>query len=159
MHNARISIFLAGAALCALSVPSFAAEKKQAAPPPADPRIGALEQQLRDVQQQLTEIKKAQADADYSAALVDLKRSTSDQYVDINNRLDAQTKVSLPNGRLTFATADGAFALTVRSLVQFDYGYFSQGKNPAGVDLNSGSNFRRAQFAFVGNAWRDWSYT
>jgi len=159
----RISILLAGAAVIVLSQPGLAAAaKKQPAPPPADPRIGALEQQLRDVQQQLTEIKGAQKasadDADNSAALLDLKRSTSSQYVDINNRLDAQTKVSLPNGRLTFATADGAFALTVRSLIQFDYGYFSQGKNPAGVDLNSGSNFRRAQFAFVGNAWRDWSY-
>ncbi|HWU56984.1 MAG TPA: porin [Rhizomicrobium sp.] len=158
MRKARISILLAGAALIALSQPGIAAEKKQPAPPPADPRIGVLEQQLRDLQQQLTEIKGAQADHDHSAALVDLKRSTSDQYVDINNRLDAQTKVSLPNGRLSFATADGAFSLTLRSLVQFDYGYFSQGKNPPGVDLNSGSNFRRAQFAFVGNAWRDWSY-
>ena len=41
--------------------------------------------------------------------------------------------------------ADGRFTAALRSLVQFDYGYFSQGKNPASVDLNSGSNFRRAQ--------------
>src|SRR5258706_1310010 len=158
MHKARISILLAGAALVALSAPAVAAAKKQSAPPAPDPRIGVLEQQLRDVQQQLSEIKGSQGANDYSAAVVDLKRSTSDQYVDINNRLDAQTKVSLPNGRLSFASADGAFTLTLRSLIQFDYGYFSQGKNPAGVDLNSGSNFRRAQFAFVGTAWRDWSY-
>jgi hypothetical protein len=44
----------------------FAADKK-AAPPPADPRIGVLEQQLRDVQQQLAR-SKAQADADTARA-------------------------------------------------------------------------------------------
>jgi len=158
MHNVRVSILLTGAALIALSGPALAAPKKPASPPPSDPRIGILEQQLRDVQQQLGEIKKSQGANDYSAAVVDLKRSTSDQYADVNNRLDAQTRVALPNGRLSFASADGVFTRILRSLVQFDYGYFSQGKNPPGVDLNSGSNFRRAQFGFVGTAWRDWSY-
>ncbi|HWY63962.1 MAG TPA: porin [Rhizomicrobium sp.] len=161
MHKARLSIFLAGTALIALSGPAFAAAK-QPLPPPPDPRIGVLEQQLRDLQQQLNEIKgvqKANEGAnDYSGAVLDLKRSTSDQYVDLNNRFDAQTKVSIPNGRLTVASPDGAFSLTLRSLIQFDEGYFAQGKNPAGVDLNSGSNFRRAQFGFVGTAFRDWTY-
>ena len=94
MYKARISFLLAGAALIALSDPSLAASKKQPAPPPPDPRIGVLEQQLRDLQQQLAEIKGTPA-PDYSAAVTDLKRSTSSQYSDINNRLDAQTKVGL----------------------------------------------------------------
>jgi phosphate-selective porin OprO/OprP len=159
MHKARISILLAGAALIALSPPSLAAAKKQSAPPPADPRIGLLEQQLRDLQQQLAEIKGTQNTTDYSAAVVDLKRSTSDQYVDINNRLDAQTKIGLDNSRLTVTSANGAFSLSLRALVQFDVGYFAQGKNPPGVDLNSGTNFRRAQLGFQGIAFRDWSYS
>ncbi len=46
----------------------------------------------------------------------------------------------------------------MRALIQFDTGYFAQGKNPASVDLNSGANFRRAQIGLVGTAWRDWSY-
>ncbi len=158
MYKVRISVLLAGAALIALSAPGFAATKKEAPPPPPDPRIGVLEQQLRDVQQQLAEIKGSQSATDYSSAVVDLKRSTSSQYVDLNKRLDAQTKVGLDNGRLTFASANGDFTLSLRSLVQFDYGYFAQGRNPAAVDLNSGSNFRRAQFGFVGTAWKDWSY-
>src|SRR5476649_2846218 len=157
MYKLFASGLLAGTALIALAAPTYAAAANKS-PPPPDPRIGVLEQQLRDVQQQLAEIKGSQGQNDYSAAVVDLKRSTSDQYVDINNRFDAQTKVSLPNGRLSFASADGAFTLTLRSLIQFDYGYFAQGKNPAAVDLNSGSNFRRAQFGFVGTAWKDWSY-
>ncbi|HEY0267397.1 MAG TPA: porin, partial [Rhizomicrobium sp.] len=160
MHKAFVSVLLAGTALAAFSAPALAAAAAKK-PVPADPRIPALEQQLRDVQQQLSEIKATQSQQgqnDYSGAVVDLKRSTSDQYVDINNRLDSQTKVGLDNGRLTFASANGDFTLSLRSLIQFDYGYFSQGKNPAGVDLNSGSNFRRAQFGFVGTAWKDWSY-
>ena len=154
MRKSFASLLLAGTVL---SAPAYAAAKKPA-PPPPDPRIGVLEQQLRDVQQQLAEIKGSQGQNDYSAAVVDLKRSTSSQYADINNRFDAQTRVGLDNGRLTVASANGAFTLSLRSLIQFDYGYFAQGKNPAGVDLNSGSNFRRAQFGFVGTAWRDWSY-
>ncbi|HVW75893.1 MAG TPA: porin [Rhizomicrobium sp.] len=155
----RTSILLAGAAVIALSASAEAAEKK--APPvvaPSDPRIPVLEQELRDVQAQLAQIKGAQAENDSSAAVADLKRSTSAHYVDINNRLDAQTRTSLDNGRLSFASADGNFTFALRSLVQFDYGYFGQGRNPASVDLNSGSNFRRAQFGFTGTAWKDWSY-
>lgn len=154
MRKSFASFLLAGTVL---SAPAYAAAKKPA-PPPPDPRIGVLEQQLRDVQQQLAEIKGSQGVNDYSVAVVDLKRSTSDQYADINKRIDAQTRVGLDNGRLTVASADGAFTFSLRSLIQFDYGYFAQGKNPASVDLNSGSNFRRAQFGFVGTAWRDWSY-
>jgi phosphate-selective porin OprO/OprP len=156
MRKSFASLLLAGTVL---SAPAYAAAKKPPPPPPPpDPRIGVLEQQLRDVQQQLAEIKGSQGQNDTSAAVVDLKRSTSSQYADINNRFDAQTKVGLDNGRLSFASANGEFTLSLRSLIQFDTGYFAQGKNPAGVDLNSGSNFRRAQFGFVGTAWRNWSY-
>lgn len=156
MRRILASLLLAGTAAAALSAPAFAAAaKKEAAP---DPRIGVLEQQLRDVQLQLRQIKASQADLDSSAALGDLKRSTSAQYVDINNRLDAQPKTSISNGRVSFASADGAFTLALRALVQFDVGYFAQGKNPASVDLNSGTNFRRAQLGFQGTVYNDWSY-
>ena len=55
-----IASLLAGTALAALSAPAFAAAKKPADAPQSDPRIGVLEQQLRDVQHQLAEIKDAQ---------------------------------------------------------------------------------------------------
>ena len=125
---------------------------------PSDPRIGLLEQQLRSVQQQLADIKARQDTTDSSAALADLKRSTERRQAEIDKRLDGQVRTGLDNGRLTFASPSGAFTFALRSLVQFDYGYFAQGRNPPGVDLNSGSNFRRAQFGFTGTAWRDWSY-
>ena len=137
--------------------PVLAAARKS---PPADPRIAVMEQQLRDIQQQLATLKGGTdtASRDNRAALDDMMRSASSQYADLKNRLDAQPKVRMDGGRLAVASADGAFSLSVRSLIQFDVGYFAQGRNPAGVDLGSGTNFRRAQFAFVGTAWRDWSY-
>jgi phosphate-selective porin OprO/OprP len=152
------SVFLAGTALIALSVPTYAAAAKKPAPQSSDPRIGVLEQQLRDVQQQLSEIKGSQGQNDYGGAVVDLKRSTSNQYADINKRLDAQTKVGLDNARLTVVSGNGDFSISLRALVQFDAAYFAQGKNPASVDLNSGTNFRRAQLGFSGTVLRDWQY-
>ena len=123
----------------------------------SDPRIPLLEQQLRDVQAAVANLK-AQADADNGAALADLKRSTSSQYADLNAQIAGLPKVGLDNGRLTVASADGNFTLALRALIQFDTGYFAQGKGPATVDLNSGANFRRAQIGIQGTAWHDWSY-
>jgi phosphate-selective porin OprO/OprP len=151
------SLFLASAALIALTAPSLAAPGKTA-PLQSDPRLSALEQQLRNVQRQLAEIRGKQDDNDYSSAVRDLKRSTSDQYADVSNQIASQTRIAMPNGRLTFASPDGQFSLALRGLVQFDAGYFLQGRNPATVDLNSGTNFRRAQLGFQGTVFRDWSY-
>ena len=120
----------------------------------ANPRLDRLEQQLRDAQQQLAQIRHKSDDA----ALADLRRSTAAQHADIEKRLAARPRVSTQNGRLTFASADGDFTLSLRSLMQFDTGYFAQGKNPPSVDLNSGTNFRRAQLGIFGTLWRDWSY-
>jgi phosphate-selective porin OprO/OprP len=159
MRGFWIAPLLAGAALTGLSAPVLAADKKQA--PPAqqpDPRIGVLEQQLHDIQLQLAEIKGGQSANDGSAALLDLKRSASAQYEDLNNRLGAQTSTSIANGRVAIASPDGAFTLALRSLVQFDVGYFAQGRNPASVDLNSGTNFRRAQLGLQGTVFNDWAY-
>ena len=120
----------------------------------ANPRLDRLEQQLRDVQQQLAQIRHKPDDA----ALADLRRSTTAQHADIEKRLAARPRVSAQNSRLTFASADGDFILSLRSLMQFDTGYFAQGKNPPSVDLNSGTNFRRAQLGIFGTLWRAWSY-
>ena len=147
------SIGLAGAAAFALTAPALAA----GAGSTDDPRLQALEQQLRDVQRQLSELKAARRDDNFNT-LSDLNRSTSARYDDLNGRLERPPKTGIDNGRFTIASADGDFTLSLRSLIQFDYGYFAQGKGPAGVDLSSGSNFRRAQFGFTGTAWRDWSY-
>ena len=139
----------------ALHAPAVAQARKPV--PPSDPRIAILEQQLRSVQQQLAEIKAGQG-ADNTAALAELRRSSDSRHAEIQKRLDGQVRTGLDNGRLSFASANGEFTFALRSLVQFDAGYFGQGRNPPGVDLNSGTNFRRAQVGFTGTAWRDWSY-
>lgn len=120
-------------------------------------RVDALERQLQEARQQLAGIKAAQH-ADAGAALKELQRSSAAQHAHLKQRLDAQTKTGLNNGRLSVRSADGAFSLALRGTVQFDTAYFAQGRNPPNVDLNSGTNFRRAQFGVVGTLWRDWAY-
>ncbi len=58
MNKRLVSILLAGTTALVLSSPSWAQPRRAA--PSADPRIGVLEQQLRDVQLQLAQIKSRQ---------------------------------------------------------------------------------------------------
>jgi len=149
---------LAGAALIALSSPGLAQTQK------SDARVDLLEQQLRDVEQQLAEIKAAQAQNDPTPALVDLKRSTSDQYVDLNKTVSALPRSSIDNGRLQITSSDGRFSAALRTLIQFDSGYYMQEHSanllPAayGNNFSSGSNFRRVYLNLQGRVFGDWSY-
>ena len=136
MSDAFRSFLLTGAALVALTAPVCAQ---------TDPRVPILEQQLRDVRAEIDALKKAQA-------------INTSQVADLGKQVAAQPKVTHPNGRFTFASSDGQFSLSLRALMQFDVGHFSQGRNPPSIDLNSGTNFRRAQLGFQGTAFRDWSY-
>ena len=152
--------FLAGAALIALCAPASAQTQK----PSQDAKIETLEQQLREVQQQLAEIKQTQVQNDTSAAVVDLKRSTSDQYLDLNKTVSALPRSSIDNGRLQVTSNDGRFSAALRTLIQFDSGYYMQEHSanllPAayGNNLSSGSNFRRVYLNLQGRVFGDWSY-
>jgi len=117
--------------------------------------IDALERQLLGAQRQLAEIKAA---APNSRAIDELRKDMDESHGRLAKRLAAQPHTSLDNGRLTIVSADGAFSLSLRSTMHFDAAYFAQGRNPPGMDLSSGTNFRRAQVAITGTAWRDWSY-
>jgi phosphate-selective porin OprO and OprP len=106
--------------------------------------------------------------ANVNAQLGDLKRSQSDQYTDVNRQLNTAATsgvvVSLKGGRPTFSSADGDFSLAIRTLVQLDWGYYSQSAHAAtlpaafGPDLSSGTNFRRVYLGIQGVAFGDWSY-
>ncbi|MBV9418896.1 MAG: hypothetical protein JO348_03915, partial [Alphaproteobacteria bacterium] len=109
--------------------------------PSTEERLRALEEALDTV----------------NAQLGDLKRSQSTQYDDVNTRINAVV-VKIDNGRPTIATADGNFTLALRTLVQFDLGYYALGAAPAGTDFSSGSNFRRARFGASGTLFHDWQY-
>ena len=93
-----------------------------------------------------------------SDQLVELKRSQSAQYSDIQDRQSQNVGVPLKNGKPTFTSADGDFSLSIRALVQFDSAYYGQGKAPAGTDFSSGNNFRRARLGVDGVVFKDWSY-
>jgi phosphate-selective porin OprO/OprP len=118
-----------------------------------DERLTALEQRLQDIRQQLAQMRRQNDSAPRAQPVAPVPSAA----VERKDRNDAP-RLDLTNGRLSVVSADGDFSFSLRSLVQFDTGYFAQGRGPAGIDLNSGTNFRRAQFGFVGTAWRDWSY-
>jgi phosphate-selective porin OprO/OprP len=164
---------LAGAAIVSLTPPAFAASAKAASDAAAQAqaqtqanqaKLDALQQQLQDLNAQVQTLKQAQADADTSAALGDLKRSTSDQYVDLNNQIAALPKAGVDNGRLQITSADGRFSAALRGLFQFDTAYYGQSHAasllPAayGPDLGSGSNFRRVYLGLSGRLFGDWTY-
>ena len=163
MQTGFRSLLLAAAALAVLSAPALAQSRnRQQQQDDTSAKLETLQRAVADLNNQLQQLKRDQAAAqeanDSSAALADLKRSSSDQYADISTRLDALPKSAIDNGRFTYTSTDGRFSVALRSLVQFDAGYFAQGRGPASVDLNSGTNFRRAQLGFQGTLFKDWSY-
>ncbi len=137
------AMLLAGGASIALATVAQAGAQSGTASSPSasDEKIQQLEQDIQDL----------------SAQVQDLKRSSADQYTDIQNQQAKGVKVSIKNGRPTIS--DGDFSLSLRSLVQFDTAYYGQGQLPTGIDFSSGNNFRRARFGFDGTAFGDWSYT
>ena len=159
---------LVGAALGALGQPAFAATASNS---DTEANIQALQNRVNELDRQLQDLKRVQAedqaraaDNDSSAALIDLKRSTSDQYVDINNQLSALDRPSVNNGRLQVTSADGRFSAAVRVLAQYDTAVYSQTHAanllPAsyGPDFSSGSNFRRIYLGVSGKLFGDWTY-
>ena len=130
---------------CALTPAAQAASQDTTA---ADARLKALEEQIQGLSDQVQ----------------DLKRSSGDQYTDIQNQQANAVKVTISNGRPTIASADGDFSASIRALVQYDFGYYMQESSaktlPAafGPDLSSGSNFRRVYLGLQGKLFGDWSY-
>lgn len=167
MHTGLRGLLITGAAVMALSSAAIAAPKDD-----TKARIDALQQSVANLNAQLQQLKSDQArsaaNSDSSAALTDLKRSTSDQYVDLSGQITAatagQNKASVDNGRLQIASADGRFTAAVRGLLQFDNAYYSQSHSaslmPAayGPDFGSGANFRRVYLGLSGKVFGDWTY-
>jgi phosphate-selective porin OprO and OprP len=159
MHSTKTltAVLLAGVSLATFGAaeagkkPSDATSAPSPAVSPAtDDRIKALEEQIQALSDQV----------------VDLKRSTGDQYSDIQNQSATAIKVTLANGRPTITTADGNFSAALRATVQFDWsGYFQNSATTAtltpalGRELSSGTNFRRAQFGLDGTVFKNWTYS
>jgi phosphate-selective porin OprO/OprP len=153
-QNTYLGILLVGVASVALASPALA--------DPRDERIRSLEGKLDALVDELKELKAERATerAQVESQLIDLKRSATSQYTDIQKQRDDEVKVSLANGRPTLATADGKFSASLRALVQFDSAYYSQNNRAlSGTDLSSGSVFRRARIGLDGKVFGDWSYS
>jgi phosphate-selective porin OprO and OprP len=156
------AFMLAGMVFASLT-PALA-QTSTASQTPPDPRITALEQQLRDLEQQLAEIKANQSASGTSAAVADSNGSTNGQYLNLNKTVSASPVSSLDNGRLQFTSTDGRFSAALRTLIQFDTGYYMQEHSanllPAayGNNFSSGSNFRRVYLNLQGRVFGDWSY-
>lgn len=123
------------------------AQVVQAKTAESDTKVAALQQQLDTVNTQLAEVKTAQ---------------TADASDIITLKAPPPVSVSLPNGKPSFASADGRFTANVRAIVMFDAGkYFQKDNLPAQVtnrDLNDGTNFRRARFGIDGKLFKDFDY-
>jgi len=135
------TMLLAGCASVAIvSAAEAGASDRNPAQEANDAKLQQLEQDIQDLQGQVQ----------------DLKRSSADQYTDIQNQRASGVKVTLNNGRPTISGPDFTFSL--RALVQFDTAYYGQSTIPGGLDFASGSDFRRARFGFEGTAFDNWSY-
>jgi phosphate-selective porin OprO/OprP len=165
LHKIFAGALLAGVASGALAQPALADAR--------DDKIKALEQKLDALVNELKDLKQQQA-ADKETVknqVIDLKRNAASQYADVQKQRNEDVKVTLANGRPTFATSDGKFSLSIRSLLQEDSAYYLQtnralaAANPgplgaaALTDANSGSVLRRARIGVEGKAFGDWSYS
>jgi phosphate-selective porin OprO/OprP len=158
---------MAGATLSVLAAPAMAAGTSGSNQDAAtQAQFNSLQQQIQALNAELEQIKQTAATPD--PAVADLKRSTSDQYADLNNQLAAdqasRPKVSVDNGRFQISSADGRFTAAVRGLFQYDTAYYMQNHAasllPAayGPDLGSGGNFRRVYLGLSGKVFGDWTY-
>ncbi len=119
------------------------------APTPAGPAMTMAEMQdkIEEMQRQLDFMKQVAAEQTAGVSAV-----------------QARPAVTLPNGRPTFATADGNFSATLNGVIQFDAGNYYQNHNlPAGItgaarDLNGGTDARRARLGFGGKVFGDFDY-
>ena len=179
---------LAGAGLAGLLSASVAAASP-ADDAARDARIAKLEAavaalqgvaaQNQQLQQQNDELKDEVGEL--QAQVADLKATTVTQLDDVRQSAAQLPKVTFPNGRPTFASADGKFTASLRGQLQFDSAAYLQdapgptsadfrrdgpalGASAGNVDaaharlLKDGTLFRRARIGFDGTAFGDWDY-
>jgi phosphate-selective porin OprO/OprP len=169
---AWLSASLAGVLLCGVSTTALAA-------PASDAKMQTMQRQLDDMRAQLDAMRsgsqspdprlseiQSQLDA-MTAQLADMKAQQEAAGASIATLQlppqGATTIPTLPNGRPSFATADGRFTANIKAILMLDGGKYFQDHNlPAQVtnrDLNEGFNFRRARIGIDGKLFRDFDYS
>lgn len=115
------------------------------------------------------------------AQVTELKATAIQQLDDVGQTASTPPSVSFPNGRPTFATADGRFTAALRGQLQLDTAaYFQPAPGPTSLDLRrdgpalgssatntdaahardlkDGTLWRRARIGIDGTAYGDWDY-
>jgi len=123
-------------------------------------RLDALERRNSELEQQVQALK-AKTEAGEATARKDAAGAT---------------KVTLANGRPTFASGDGRFTASLRGVFQLDAAHYDQrapgplatdfrrgslgdaGEADHARDFSDGANFRRARLGIEGKAFGDWDY-
>lgn len=116
-----------------------------AAPPPAAAqqdlaeRVYELEQELMLLRRQLESQIRANADAAAASATA-----------------DHGPTVKMKGPAPTFSSADGDFTMSVTGRAHWDVGVYNEDTD--GLELNDGSNLRRARLGVKGRIMKDWGY-
>jgi phosphate-selective porin OprO/OprP len=170
-RSALLSVLLCSAALPVAAQPVSTAPR-QAASGISQEQALALTARLDALERQNQELQ---------AQLADLKAQVAGGEQKIRQQAAAQPKVTLPNGRPTFATADGKFSASLRGVVQLDTAAYGQdspgpvttdlrrsgpalGASASNVDfaharqLKDGTLFRRARLGVDGTVFGEWDY-
>src|SRR5215472_7833650 len=128
MHRSLIGRGSVAAAICTVAVTAFApgASANPADDAERDARIAKLEAavaalqsaaaQNQQLQQENTELKGQVSQL--QAQVADLKATSVQQLDDVRQTTSKLPKVTFPNGRPTFATADGKFTVALRGQLQ-----------------------------------------
>jgi phosphate-selective porin OprO/OprP len=144
--------------------------------------VAALQGEVAENQQLKAQNAELKDEVDQlSVQVSDLKATTVTQIQDVRQTQAQAPRVSFPNGRPTFATADGNFTASLRGQLQLDTAaYFQPDAGPITADLRrdgpalgssstnvdlahardlkDGTLWRRARIGIDGTAYGDWSY-
>ncbi|HEY1448645.1 MAG TPA: porin [Caulobacteraceae bacterium] len=184
----RFGLF-GSAAAASLAFASGAFAAPQAAASASEERLERLEAAvaaLQAAQQNEAALAKENAElkgevSGLEVQVADLKASSQSQIQEIRQTAAAAPKLTLPNGRPTFSTADGKFTATLHGVMQVDAAQYDQssagnvltdlrrsgpalGGSASNVDaaharnLKDGDLFRRARIGLDGTVFKDWDY-
>lgn len=162
----RLPLAAALAALCGSS--ALAQPVATASPQPS----GISQEQALSLAARLDALEKRNAALEAQVESLKVQAAAGQKAI----QETSATKVSLANGRPSFASADGQFTAQIRAVAQLDVAHLDQGKpGPLATDfrrgslgdateadrardLSDGANVRRARLGVEGKAWGDWNY-
>ncbi len=98
---------------------------------------------------------KAQVEA-LTQRLDDIAIQSGNDIKAIKEKQDA-VQIDFKDGKPTFRTGDGLFTMSIRGRAHLDSAIYDQDDSQVPA-LNSGVNFRRAEFGLEGTFMRDWGY-